>query len=241
MPRNKDPRYRAGQVIDGRPICGAKTRSGAPCRQKPMANGRCRMHGGKNPSGVAHPSFKHGRYSKDIPQRLMARFEASLNDPDRLVLDREIALTDARLGELLSMLGTGESGWRWRQIVSHWREYRGARRRGDVQGMTEALEAVDGLIDGAALEQDAWAEIHALIQARRRLVESERRRILEAQEYLSIDEAMTVVTAIARSVDRHVIDRATKEAIAADLRAILARSGGGQYLEPASGEAQAAD
>lgn len=29
-------------------ICGAKTRSGLPCRNRPMKNGRCRMHGGKS-------------------------------------------------------------------------------------------------------------------------------------------------------------------------------------------------
>lgn len=28
--------------------CGAKTRSGEPCKNRPMANGRCRMHGGKS-------------------------------------------------------------------------------------------------------------------------------------------------------------------------------------------------
>lgn len=28
--------------------CGAKTRSGAPCKNSPMPNGRCRMHGGKS-------------------------------------------------------------------------------------------------------------------------------------------------------------------------------------------------
>ena len=26
--------------------CGARTRSGSPCRNMPMRNGRCRMHGG---------------------------------------------------------------------------------------------------------------------------------------------------------------------------------------------------
>jgi Uncharacterized conserved protein len=28
--------------------CGARTRSGLPCRNRAMANGRCRMHGGKS-------------------------------------------------------------------------------------------------------------------------------------------------------------------------------------------------
>ncbi|MEY8747019.1 HGGxSTG domain-containing protein [Bacillales bacterium AN1005] len=28
--------------------CGAKTRSGEPCKRKALANGRCRLHGGKS-------------------------------------------------------------------------------------------------------------------------------------------------------------------------------------------------
>ncbi|CAK7070048.1 MAG: hypothetical protein KER_03075 [Kerstersia gyiorum] len=28
-------------------LCGAKTRSGLPCKNRAMVNGRCRMHGGK--------------------------------------------------------------------------------------------------------------------------------------------------------------------------------------------------
>lgn len=31
-----------------KPTCGAKTRSGEACRNAPMGNGRCRMHGGKS-------------------------------------------------------------------------------------------------------------------------------------------------------------------------------------------------
>jgi hypothetical protein len=30
------------------PRCGARTRAGCPCRQPAMANGRCRLHGGKS-------------------------------------------------------------------------------------------------------------------------------------------------------------------------------------------------
>ena len=45
--------------------CGAKTRSGKPCRSPAMPNGRCRMHGGPSPGAPKgnHNAFKHGRYS----------------------------------------------------------------------------------------------------------------------------------------------------------------------------------
>jgi hypothetical protein len=51
-----------------KPRCGAHSRrSGQPCRQPAMANGRCRMHGGLStgaPKGNRN-AFKHGRYSAE--------------------------------------------------------------------------------------------------------------------------------------------------------------------------------
>ena len=50
------------------PRCGAKTRSGKPCRSPALAgNRRCRMHGGAE--GIGAPkgnqnALKHGRYTK---------------------------------------------------------------------------------------------------------------------------------------------------------------------------------
>ena len=49
--------------------CGAKTRSGAPCRNHPVTGKRrCRMHGGAKGSG-GQPgnkhALKHGRYSTE--------------------------------------------------------------------------------------------------------------------------------------------------------------------------------
>ena len=45
--------------------CGAKTRAGGSCRQPAMKNGRCRLHGGKSLSGVAHGRYCHGMRTKE--------------------------------------------------------------------------------------------------------------------------------------------------------------------------------
>jgi hypothetical protein len=47
--------------------CGARTRSGNPCRSPAMANGRCRMHGGPSPGPPKgnQNAFKHGRYTAE--------------------------------------------------------------------------------------------------------------------------------------------------------------------------------
>src|SRR3954462_10551565 len=50
------------------PRCGAKTRSGVPCRQPGMKNGRCRLHGGKSPGaprGERNGNYQHGLRTKE--------------------------------------------------------------------------------------------------------------------------------------------------------------------------------
>src|SRR5258707_6581584 len=51
--------------------CGAKTRSGAPCKSAPVTGRRrCRMHGGADgsgaPTGGRHGNYKHGRYTAEM-------------------------------------------------------------------------------------------------------------------------------------------------------------------------------
>lgn len=89
--------------------CGAKTRAGKVCQGQAMANGRCRMHGGSTPQGMASVHYKHGRYSKALAGTLLDRFEQSLNDPDLLALEAEIALVDALTEAHTEVLGNPEA------------------------------------------------------------------------------------------------------------------------------------
>jgi hypothetical protein len=51
--------------------CGARTRSGGPCKSAPVTGRhRCRMHGGAAgsgaPSGSKNGNYKHGRYTAEV-------------------------------------------------------------------------------------------------------------------------------------------------------------------------------
>ncbi len=75
--RKKKPIFLKNGNPQGNPMnaprCGAKTRKGTPCEAPAMANGRCRMHGGKStgprtPEGLDRSrkaNFKHGHYSAE--------------------------------------------------------------------------------------------------------------------------------------------------------------------------------
>jgi hypothetical protein len=64
------------------PRCGAKTRRGSACQAPAMANGRCRLHGGKStgPRTVEglercrRANWKHGFYSKKATNRRLIIF-----------------------------------------------------------------------------------------------------------------------------------------------------------------------
>ena len=74
-------------------ICGAKTRSGNPCKGRPMPNGRCRMHGGCSLAGVDSPRFTHGRYSrygKVLAERFREHVDDSDNDPLDILPELEV-------------------------------------------------------------------------------------------------------------------------------------------------------
>jgi hypothetical protein len=59
------------------PRCGAKTRSGKPCRRiGNLRNGRCKLHGGRAgaPLGKRNGAWRHGNETKEAKaQRLTIR------------------------------------------------------------------------------------------------------------------------------------------------------------------------
>jgi hypothetical protein len=130
--------------------CTAKAKStGERCR-RPAVPGRnvCRYHGGATPRGIASPNFKHGKYSKDLPKGLIARYEQAAQDPELLALRDEIALLDARMVELMHKLGGGEADQEvWKEIYAALEQRRRLveserRRLVEMQQMITAEQAL---------------------------------------------------------------------------------------------------
>lgn len=187
--------------------CGAKTRTGGICKQPALPNGRCHYHGGKSLAGLASPRLSHGRYSKVLPARLSARYEEARQDAALLELRDEIGLVDSRIVDLLARVDTGESGAIWQALKAAYLDLQ--RARTDPIKAALALNVIGELITRGHADYAAWGEIAAVLEQRRRLVESERRRTIELQQTISVNQAMVLVTALLSSIKAHVQDRAT--------------------------------
>lgn len=199
------------------PECG----EGRACRARVGREGeRCRLHGGRSLAGVASPSFKHGRYSKYLPGRLVGRYEEARADPELLALRDEIALVDVRLAELLQRLETGESPGGWAQLRGVYSNLVRAQGNNDVQGITTALQKFESIIEGGGQEDAAWGETIALLDQRRKLVESERKRLVEMQQMITTEQALALLARIQQVILDNVDDRRVITAISAEFKRI---------------------
>lgn len=83
------------------PFCNAKTRSGCQCKNRAMANGKCRMHGGKS-TGPKIGSQNH-KTPGSIYSKFMTDEELEVLDQTELDnLDQEIKVYRIRLYRLLA-------------------------------------------------------------------------------------------------------------------------------------------
>lgn len=180
-----------GQV---KKTCGAKTRSGGRCIQTMVAaNGRCRMHGGATPAGLASPHFRTGRWSKHLPAKSLGRgFEAAYNDRTLMQLRQDAALVDALLTSVTGNLKD----------------------------------------TGRPLPLKQEQRVLALLEQRRKIVESEARRLRDLSQVVPIDQYRTALAVMAGLLRQYLADNpaAVRDIHQAAQRLLLGRG-----LEPEGG------
>lgn len=176
-------------------VCGARRKDGGTCQAQPTALGRCRVHGGATPVGLAHPSTKHGFYSQFLPRGLAQCFEASVDDPDKYKLTNEIALADTRVMDLLMNLKAAHD------------EY-------------ESQPDNQKFLDQKQISK-IWQEIGEFQEHRRKLVESERKRMIESHSVITGERMAFIMEYIIKIVVETVTDKKEIAIISRKLGAIL--------------------
>jgi len=169
----------------------------------------CHVHGGKTPRGLNSPHTTHGRYSSYLPTRLAGKYEEAQTDAELLNLRSEIALIDTRTIELIKQIDTGESGRIWQAVRVVYRDFQMAYSAKDGARMALCLTELDNLIKAGVRQYAVWSEITSNIEKRRRLVESERKRLVEMQQMITSERAMLLMAAVVSIIKEQVDDRDT--------------------------------
>ena len=178
----------------------------------------CYHHGGVTPRGTDAGAFRHGRYSKSIPDRLTATYQQSLADEQRHDLRDELALSRAKADDILSRMEHSESDSLWLVLRNKTREMHCASAQGEVARATRLQEEILSLIESGD-EALAWADLDHWLGRIQRLSEADVRIAIAKQQWISVEQLMTMMAMILAAIRRHVPDERTQRALGRDLRA----------------------
>ena len=132
----------------------------------------------------------------------------------------DIALVDSRLSELLEHIETGEAVSAWVSLQETYAQFVLARQEGNGQA-DELVTELGNLIERGASEQVVWREIGETIDRRKRLVESERKRLVEMNQMITSERAMILLSAVVSIIKRNVDDRKVLASISAEIGKLL--------------------
>lgn len=164
----------------------------------------CKYHGGLTPRGRDSIHWKHGKYSKHLPSKVIPRYEAALGDPELMSLRHDIAVTEARLTELMEKIDSGEAGEVWDNLRKAGGKFDKAYKSGDSDALLKAVEIIRGLVSTGCDEYTAYREIQSAQEHRRRMTETENKMLISKQQMISTEQFMQVVQVILEVIQRHV-------------------------------------
>lgn len=200
--------------------CKARARSGAQCRKLALRGKEvCRLHGGKSPSGLASPSFKHGRrsrYMSVLTPEMAKRFKSAAADPDQLSLAAEIMLLDARVAALLDQIKQHQDA-DWKAAQESFEAFARSQAERDATRAVAALHELGGLLRRGAKHEKLWEQVGNLAWTKRpKLVKSETERQLLLKQLVERELVVNLLSALTESVKRNVSDRTALQKISDD-------------------------
>lgn len=207
-------RPRLPKMPDG--TCGAKTkRKGTLCKRPAMENGRCHLHGGKTPKRQDSLNWEHGHSSKYAPAGMEQAFKELVTSSETLTLKNEIALMDLRLIQLVETLPA--EGVLPSRVLDAWYRVLHAINNADgSEGLLEIvtlLDNMDKLLKESYRVQQAWMEIKDGMETRRKLVDTEIKRVKASYEAIPVDQAMHLVYFMRDIIVEEIQDEETKKRI----------------------------
>ena len=187
---------------------------------RPAIKGKevCTSHGGKSLSGIASPTFKTGRYSKYLPQRLVGRYQEISADPEYLNLRESIFLVDTRIASILQDMQSEISSDLWAKITNAFDDFKNATRTKDMAKASVAMGKMDVIIGKGYSDIPAWQEIAVWIDIRRKLCETQFKHIVAIEGMVPVSEMMTFLSKLSHTIRENVSDQRSLNAIAEAMR-----------------------
>lgn len=137
---------------------------------------------------------------------LAQRYEEALEDPELVALRRPLALTSARIQQLLERVEDGVTDELWVGAAQAFDGLKVAIKKGDDLEIGKYLSILDGIFKRVEDDYQSWRQVFEALELQRKLSESERKRLVEMKQFITAQDAMEMVRALTSSVFKIVQD-----------------------------------
>jgi hypothetical protein len=180
------------------------------------ANGRCKKHGGKVPKGPQHHSFRTGEWSKWMPKTSAQDLLNAVQDPEYLSLRDDMAMNAVEVLNLTKQFEQGTDQKTWAQIdkiateleillfsegVTAFLTAMGGEGS-DLTKMGGLMEQLVRLIKQGRDEQRIFREIGEATERRRKLVETETKRMMMEKNNMPADQVLHLFSSFVNVVKK---------------------------------------
>lgn len=193
----------------------------AQCRNSAVVGTKkCKAHSRSLVNKPKTLNQEFSRYKSSLPPNLLKRLIEVESDPDKLSLEAELDMITARLREVFERLDSRQSTLAWKMVEDGYRLLNTSVRSSDVQGIKTGL----GMLREALQRSDypVWHDLVNLIQNRTRLVESQRRSMVEKAEVITLAEMMGVLATVQSIIFDVVTDDMSRATISQRFAALVA-------------------
>lgn len=227
----------------GQPRClGWSTTAGRQCKKEPEPGRQyCRFHNGRRPVGEASHLYKNGKHSRyaaaiAAQQRLSKYYQEALSSDTILSLAPEIALTEAQLKELYEDRAafTNEISSKTKAVSAAFIDMEMADEEGNQIAAQKNMAKLGLLInellsfieDGKAADDREMS----LMERKRRLTETEFRRMQADDQTILLTHAMAALAALTSDVVEIIRERIPVNQSVKIISDVKARAG--RYIGP---------
>lgn len=194
-----------------------------------VGTGRCKLHGGSSLKGFRHPNFLTGKYSKVLPDNLLGHFEDIMADGKLLELKEDIALVTTLVRSSLQDLQENyqSSAAYFKQMTKVIDELEQTLANGEHEVPYPIMAALQSFIEIFRLAQNEQAkrqEILTMLEQKRKLAESEQKRLVSLHNLFSADQIVSMMASVLSIIRAEVHDISTQEKIAEGIRKLINKS-----------------
>ncbi len=221
--RKSNPKTEPIYNDKGKEICGAHSkRANKVCQSTAlMAGKRCYMHGGNTPRGIASANFKDGKHSKLLPKNLRDKYNEAINDEKLIQLRSEIALAEVRRQDLMIELNKGNYGETLKGLKVLFKKAEDMKASGDLTSIAFLMPRIKELLDSSESADATWNKLMEVEDHKRKLIESETKRMLSAGQMLTMEGTIILMNQIGNLIKEVITDKESLRKVSTGLQKLM--------------------